>query len=792
MVGQTLGHYRILTQLGAGGMGVVYRARDENLERDVALKVLPAGAFADETARARFRKEALALSQLNHPHICTIYDVGEANGQAYIAMEYVEGRPLSSLVPHDGMPLENVVRYGAQIAAALQHAHDRGVVHRDLKSSNVIVTPDGRAKVLDFGLARRLEESKAGEATRSQGSMTQAGSVMGTLHYMAPEVLRGEPADARSDLWALGVVVYEMASGETPFQGQTGFANSSAIRKEAPKPLPPPVPPVRWTVIQRCLAKEPGERYQRASEVQAALDAVHSSGPMPVVPSQRRWIAMAAVLTLLAAVSAGGWVWGSRAASGPPQIGSIAVLPLDNLSGDPSQEYFADGMTETLIAQLAKIGSLRVISRTSVMKYKGAHKPSLPEIARELNVDAVVEGSVQRSGSRVRVTAQLIQARNDLHLWAEQYERDISDALLIESEVARAIAGEIKLKLTPQQEQRLARARRVNPEAYDYYLRGKSGIYLENDASNQTAIGLLERAVLLDPNFADAYAGLATACAFRAFLFAPKEQRWEEKAEAAIQKALSLEPDSAEAHFARPRLLWTPSHGFQHEDSIRECRRALTLNPNQDEAHFQLALIYIHIGLFDQALREAQAAASINPLNPAPRYRIGEAMMYQGQFEEALAAFNDTPRDFNPSVKSSQTAWALFSLGRKQEAAARIEEGLKVHPEDTAGAFASIQSLLYAAAGDRRRAEESIRRAEARKGFGHFHHTAYQIASAYAVMNKPEPAIRWLETAADTGFPCYPLYQRDRNLDSLRKDPRFAALLAKLKQQWEHYKSVAG
>ncbi len=417
MIGQTVSHYRLVEKIGEGGMGVVYRAWDETLHRDVALKFLPSISQKDDTARQRLLREARTASALNHPHICTIYEVGEADGQTYISMEYVEGRPLSKQIPADGLPAEAVVRYGAKIADALAHAHDHGVVHRDLKSANVIITPEGRVKVLDFGLAKREVANQADVQTRSVASLTPAGAVVGTLHYIAPEVFRGEPADARSDIWALGVVLYEMAAGKRPFQANTAYELSSAILRESPAPIPRALPPALPAVIDRCLAKEPGQRYQHASEVRASLETIGTSTAIlpldlrsPATPvagllPRRVLLTSAAVLGALLLAFLGLRLRGKkgRIPGSPPQIQSLAVLPLDNLSGDPKEDYFADGMTEELTTQLAQISALRVISRTSVMRYKGSHK-GLPEIAKELHVDAVVEGSVMRSGDRVRIT----------------------------------------------------------------------------------------------------------------------------------------------------------------------------------------------------------------------------------------------------------------------------------------------------------------------------------------------------------------------------------------------------
>ena len=474
----------------------------------------------------------------------------------------------------------------------------------------------------------------------------------------------------------------------------------------------------------------------------------------------------------------------------PVSIQSLAVLPLENLSNDTSQDYFGDGMTEALITDLAKIGAVRVMSRSSVMKYKGARKP-LSEIGRELNVDAVLTGSVVRSGERVRITVQLVHAATDRNLWADSYERDLRDVLALQREVARDIVDQVSIKLRPQEQVQTGSIRPVNPAAYDLYLRGRYYLNRQNKDDNEAAITALEHAVATDPSFAAAYAELAQAYVWKLFLFAPGEAQWAEKAFVAAEKALSLDPNLAVAHLARGRILWTPANRFPHEKAIREYRRALTLDPTLDEARNQLALVYCHIGAFDQALQESREAVATNPNNNLAQFRIGQTLNFQGKYDEALSVLRTIPRDANPALVGHQIAWALFNLGKKEEASALLEQLLKDHPEDTGGVFTSIQAVLAASAGQERLAEDRIKSAiEKGKGFGHFHHTAYHIACAYARMNKPEQALKWLEVAADDGFPCYPLFERDANLDSLRQDEKFIMFLAKEKQQWEHYKTI--
>ena len=545
----------------------------------------------------------------------------------------------------------------------------------------------------------------------------------------------------------------------------------------------------------------PGREPVGEEAVASPSDAVErqtpdtSSSTVPRV-STRRWPVVLVGTLLLSSLFIGLSVGGLRGRllgeGEPVRVRSLAVLPLENLSGDASQDYFADGMTEALITDLAKLGELRVMSRSSVTKYKGA-RPSLPEVGRALNVDALLTGSVVRSGERVRIAVQLVHAATDRNLWADSYERDLRDVLALQREVARDVAGGVRIKLTPQAQARIGGARPVNPEAYDQYLRGKYYLYRQNRENNEAAIVSLERAVAADPTFAAAQAELAQAYVWKLFLFTPNEERLAEKAFVAAEKALASDPDSAVAYLARGRLLWTPANRFPHEKAILEYRRALALDPTLDEARNQLALVYNHIGAFDEALRELRMAVEQNPGNHLAQFRIGETFLFQGKYEEALGLLRGVPEEANPALVGHQIVWALFNLGRKEEAAAALDQFLKDYPEDNRGLYTSLQAVLAASAGQEREAEDKIKSAiERGKGYGHFHHTAYHIACAYARMNKPEQALKWLEVAAQDGFPCYPLFEKDTNLDGLRRDARFASFMAKLRQQWESYKSILG
>jgi TolB-like protein/DNA-binding winged helix-turn-helix (wHTH) protein/tetratricopeptide (TPR) repeat protein len=524
-----------------------------------------------------------------------------------------------------------------------------------------------------------------------------------------------------------------------------------------------------------------------------------TSSPPPAAASRpgifpRRWQLVLVGLLSLSVLLLGLNVGGLRArlfgTGNPVRVQSVAVLPLENLSGDASQDYFADGMTEALITDFARAGALRVISLPSVMQYKGARR-ALPEIGRELSVDAVLTGSVARSGERVRIAVQLTHVATGRNLWVGNYERDLREVLSLQREVARDVVGEITVKPLPQEQAQFGDVRTVNPEAYDHYLRGQFYLHRQNRDGNEAAITALERAVAADPTFAAAHAELAQAYVWKLFLFAPREKQWEEKAFVAAEKALALDPDSAVAYLARGRLLWTPANRFPHERAIREYRRALALNPILDEARNQLALVYCHVGAFDEALQESQLAVTTNPNNHLAQFRTGQTLNFQGKYEEALSVLRAIPQEVNPALVGHQIAWALFNLGRREESSATLAQLLRDHPEDTGGLFTSVQAVLAASAGQEREAEGKIKSAvEKGRGFGHFHHTAYHIACAYALMNKPEQAIKWLEAAAADGFPCYPLFERDTNLDNLRQDARFAAFLAKQRQQWEYYRTI--
>jgi serine/threonine protein kinase/lipopolysaccharide biosynthesis regulator YciM len=702
LVGRSIGHYRALSLIGAGGMGQVYLAEDTRLSRKVALKLLPAAFTQDQDRVRRFKQEARAASSLNHPNILTIHEIGEAStaegGAHYIVSEFVEGETLRAALRGGRLDMGKAAAIAVQVAGALGVAHEAGIAHRDIKPENVMVRPDGLVKVLDFGLAK-LTEMRVGSGEWRMGRQlgtifptphsplptpslsTASGVVMGTVSYMSPEQARGQKVDRRTDIFSLGVVLYEMIAGRRPFEGATMSDVIVALLTAEPPPLGQYCAEATAElerILGKCLAKDREARYQSAAELIVELKTL-PPGSQTERPTTREVVGTRPRL--------GSWRW--------PLIAATALL---------------------LVVGLA---------------------------------------------------------------WFLSWWR------------ARPAQSD-QINLSSQEQMRPESARSINPIAYDDFLRGRYYANRQNKADNETAIMMLERAVSLDPNFAAAHAELAQAYVWRFFLFTPGEKQWEEKAFVEVEKALRLDQDSAVAHQARGRLLWTPANHFPHEKAIKEYRRALTLDPSLGEAQNQLALVYNHIGAFNQALQELQKAVTVNPTNNLAQFRIGETLLLQGKYEEALIALRESPEEANPSLVESNMAMALLHLGRRDEAAVIVEKFLRDYPGNTdGGLFTGVQALLAALAGAEKKAEAEISSAIKKgKGFGHFHHTAYNIACAYSAMKKAEDAIYWLQAAADDGFPCYPLFERDPFLDNIRKDPRFIALMAKLKAQWERYQTI--
>ena len=801
--GSRLGPYEILAALGAGGMGEVYRARDPKLGRDVAIKVLPRDMANDTERLARFEREAQSLAALNHPNIITIYAIEESGGTRFLAMELVEGQELGTILSSGALSMDRFFAIAVPLSEALSAAHERGIVHRDLKPANVMVTSEGRVKVLDFGLAKKAaaasDLSASSTPTASRAELTSEGQVFGTVAYMSPEQARGEKVDARSDVFSLGVLLYQMLTGERPHKGRSAMDILTAIlRDKAPSvtELRADVPPHLARVLRRCLEKDPHDRYQTSRDVFNELRELQaeSSAPTGRLPSRelegRRpfWktpvlIAAAAALALAAAVffvvrSGALRRAPAGAASGgePGGIRSLAVLPLDNYSGDASQDFFAEGMTDELTAELATISKLRVISRGSAMQFKGKQRPPTPEIGKTLNVDAIIEGSVYRSGDRVRITAQLIDAKSDRHLWAKSFERSSRDVLALQDELASAIAREIHVQLTPAEQSRLTHSRAVNPQAYDAYLKGRYFFNRPSDENLKTAIARFEEAITLDPNFAPAHSGLSDAYLWAGYnegFVTASEAR--PKAKAAAEKAIQLDDQAAEGHTSL--ATFKVFYEYDWEGSEREYRRAFSLNPNYAFAHDQFGLALAFQGRLDEAIAEGKQAAELDPLSPQIPLDNSIALAWKGDFDGARALVKRA-EELDPAY-----FFAPWEDGFIDLQAGKIKESIpnfqKARAMDSPAFVSAYLAYAYAATGDQAAARTEVEELKKRSLRGKV--TAFNMALASLGTRDRARAMDYLEQAVAEDSQWFGWLRNDKTFDPLRSDPRFAALVRKLK-----------
>ena len=770
-------------------MGQVFRAIDPRLGRQVAIKVIPQDLARDPGRRARLEREARAASALSHPNIVTVYELAESDGLVYLVLEHVEGGSLRDLLRSGPLPLARWLPLAAQLAEGLAKAHAAGIVHRDLKPENVMVTPEDLVKILDFGLARLgSEPGLDASSAPTDVQLTQPGQLLGTLAYMSPEQASSGNVDFASDQFSLGVMLYELATGRRPFDRATPRETLAAILQESPEPLgrlAPELPVALRQAVERCLAKDPQARFGSTRELAAALRAVQQADLRPSVASavsERRGLRFVAALVAVVALTLVAWLamngrlafdrWRAPLSA---RVESLAVLPLANLSGDPEQDFFADGMTEALITDLARIRSLRVVSRTSVMQYKRTTKP-LPQIARELGVDAILEGSIQRAGERVRITAQLIRGASDRHLWAESYERDLRDVLSLQSDVSRAVARAVAAALTPEERERLSSAKPVDPEAYEDYLRAIELRTKATEADIRAALVLFERAAARDPGFAEAHRRVCDTYWVLGFTgwgaLPPREAQ--PRAQAACREALKLDQGQGGAH----AVLGSMAAFMDWDARAAEAafQRAVALSPSDAVAMQRYSWFLSALGRHDEAVAVARRALAVDPTAASAAVNLGWILYWARQYDASGAQLQDVLRIRPESpLPSLMLAVVYLQEGRAEQAALRLERALQL-----AGSTSSSAAQLahaYAVAG--RTAQAERLRAELFARSRREYIPSYWMALVEHGLGRDDAALARLDQAFEDRE-ALPILEVEPRWDGLRSNPRFQQLLRRV------------